>query len=506
MEWLLDKRAKSVGTTAQRVVADMHRDLDLQRKKVTELEALTSHLSTLCTSSLENEIFRLELRRKELLLDLQNTDSAILDRQSKLESAKEDVRALLLNSTGTSQLAIGNSTPVIQGRGNVHGTPSSASVSAGGGRDRSRTSSSSTSSGYEAVIAGEGSHSRGNSNSDSNSYNHNYASANTRGHGHAYGQYVDNTSYSSSSRDVGAVTSSHGHGRGGSGNSGAAEGRGGIPSTSRTTLNNSTSRQPNPQTHNTEAELQSSGLEEQCMEETEMLSAVREAYHPVQVPFIVHFSEMEHMCIYTMSVGNNNNNKSSNGNSSNSSTSGMNDMPLTCVKIEPGQGGALLQMELSKYEYSINSAVLVPNHDRDFPHVSELVLPVFMALGSDSNGDGNGNAETSSSSSSSSSRSAGMGVGLLVGAVQLPVIPSVILDVWRTVNATTGTGTDTRTDTGTDTSIGWVTTTVNGISFAVVERIYVISEIRYGVSQLVQVDIYGRHPTKGYLVLEQITN
>jgi len=89
MEWLLDKRAKSVATSAQRVVADMHRDLDLQRKKVVELEQLVGSLTDLCTESLENEIFRLELKRKELLLELQTTDEAISDRQRRLEAAKD---------------------------------------------------------------------------------------------------------------------------------------------------------------------------------------------------------------------------------------------------------------------------------------------------------------------------------------------------------------------------------------------------------------------------------
>jgi hypothetical protein len=101
----LDKRAKSVATSAQRVVADMHRDLDLQRKKVTELESLVGRLTDLCTESLENEIFRLELKRKELLLELQTTDEAILDRQRRLEAAKDGVRGLLMRSDQGTHIA-----------------------------------------------------------------------------------------------------------------------------------------------------------------------------------------------------------------------------------------------------------------------------------------------------------------------------------------------------------------------------------------------------------------
>lgn len=107
MEWLIDKRSKSVASSAQRVVADMHRDLDLQKKKVADLEELVSNLTELCTDSLESEIFRLELRRKELLLELERTDTAIQDRQHRLENARDDIRNILISSDQGHNIAEG---------------------------------------------------------------------------------------------------------------------------------------------------------------------------------------------------------------------------------------------------------------------------------------------------------------------------------------------------------------------------------------------------------------
>ena len=38
MDWFFEKRGKSVASNAQRIVADMHKHLDLQTKKAKEME------------------------------------------------------------------------------------------------------------------------------------------------------------------------------------------------------------------------------------------------------------------------------------------------------------------------------------------------------------------------------------------------------------------------------------------------------------------------------------
>ena len=49
MEWLFDRRGKSVAQSAQRVVADMHRHLEKQNKKVKELESVITQFNKLFT-------------------------------------------------------------------------------------------------------------------------------------------------------------------------------------------------------------------------------------------------------------------------------------------------------------------------------------------------------------------------------------------------------------------------------------------------------------------------
>ena len=53
--------------------------------------------------------------------------------------------------------------------------------------------------------------------------------------------------------------------------------------------------------------------------------------------------------------------------------------------------------------------------------------------------------------------------------------------------------------------ICWATTSVNGVSFAVLERMYVTYEVKWGVPTVTQVDLFGRHPGRGFLLLESVT-
>ncbi len=415
MQWLLDKRAKSVAVSAQRVVADMHRDLDLQRKKVSELEALVAGLTDLCTESLENEIFRLELKRKELLLELQSTDEAIHDRQRRLEAAKDGVRGLLMQSDQGNHVA---EEIVSTGGGNILGGDVSTTSRVSPGSPTS-TKNSSESKSIQRPDR---------SNVSANGYTVSVPLlTQTPSNGNIY-----------HAANVGAST---------------------LDVSGGTVVQQSL-RTANP-------ENRAVALEEQFLEETEMLVALRELLVDTTPPvaFIVHCSYTEDVIIYTSSVD-----KAE---------------VLSCKKVsQGGSGEPVLPAELSNFEFMMNyGPKLVPNHEREFPHVREMVLPAFV----DSK-DLHGHDSEGAYIERSISRSAENDIGTLVGAVQLPVTPDVIIDIWKTQSGKC-----------------WATTTVDGVSFSVVERIFMMSESKWGISQVVQVDIFGRHPSKGYLLVEHVT-
>jgi 16S rRNA C967 or C1407 C5-methylase (RsmB/RsmF family) len=95
MEWLFDRRGKSVAQSAQRVVADMHRHLEKQNKKVSELESVITQFNKLFTDSLENDLSRLELRRKELAAEMLTVDTAIAERRNRLQNVREEIYQIL---------------------------------------------------------------------------------------------------------------------------------------------------------------------------------------------------------------------------------------------------------------------------------------------------------------------------------------------------------------------------------------------------------------------------
>ncbi len=113
---------------------------------------------------------------------------------------------------------------------------------------------------------------------------------------------------------------------------------------------------------------------------------------------------------------------------------------------------------------------VVPNHDREDPDTMEL--PELGASGR-----------------------AGA-LGDLIGAIELPVAPDVIIDVWA-IDGSDFDGASPRKKV-------WATTSINGIRFCVLERIYLTSENHWGMSSVVEVSLYGRHPFTGAVVVETI--
>ena len=177
-----------------------------------------------------------------------------------------------------------------------------------------------------------------------------------------------------------------------------------------------------------------------------------------------------------------NNNSVAHNHHTNNNTSSYNYNAYRCKKIaefepEPGET-SVTQLELTSFENMMSyGAKIVPNHDRDYPHVKEMALPPWFKGGSNSSSDKKS-------------------TGQLVGAIQLPVTPDVIIDVWQLSPSSPSSR---------DQSRCWATTTVDGVSFAVLERIFMISESKWGVSTVTQVDLFGRHAIKNFLVSESIT-
>jgi hypothetical protein len=116
MEWLFDRRGKSVAQSAQRVVADMHRHIEKQNKKVKELESVITQFNKLFTDSLENDLSRLESRKGELAAEMIAVDVAIAERRNRLQGVRDEIKQILakneadlLNSRAMSALGSSSS-------------------------------------------------------------------------------------------------------------------------------------------------------------------------------------------------------------------------------------------------------------------------------------------------------------------------------------------------------------------------------------------------------------
>ena len=353
MNWLLDRRDRSVASSAQRVVQDMHKDLEYHKTRVGELERTVVQLQEIATKSLQEEIFRLEMRRKEILLELEETDNAILDRRNKLEHSRMTIERAIRSES----MDMAESTASKAGKG----------VTKTGTRERTG----------------------------------------------------------------GSFDSSEGK---------------------------------------SSQELRGQALEEEFLEETEMLGVIKDTLAE-QVMFVIHSNSIDDVIVYYPSA------------------SSSADLISVAMLAEHEEAGAILTPLGNMDTMMSYGPQIVPNHERDFPHVQELAAPLCMR-NLDNGGAG---------AAAISSRRASTGrvtededrenKGQLVGAVRLPLTPDVIIDLWRLPDGRC-----------------WATTSVDGTSFVVLERIFVTSEMSYSVSVVVAVDIYGRHAAKNHMLAEKITS
>lgn len=85
MDWLFERRNKSLASSAQRVVADMHKHLERAKQRNRELESMIMKFQHLCTESLESELIRLETHKKELEFDLENIEKQISEKRLMIQ-------------------------------------------------------------------------------------------------------------------------------------------------------------------------------------------------------------------------------------------------------------------------------------------------------------------------------------------------------------------------------------------------------------------------------------
>ena len=339
MDWLFDVSGKSVASNAQRIVADMHLHLERQTTRVRELENIVTHLQHFCTDSLSSEIKRLELRKKELQQELEQTDAAILERKAKLEYSRGLVRQLLSGRTIVNNQE--------SGANNVDGINLKKSLEDG----------------QIALEANE----------------------------------------SSVTKEV-VIT-------------------------------------------NEVSEDDTNGLlDDDFLEEAEMLANVREI--EPSFLFLVHKNTSEDAVIYILSK--------------------VPNEVVSCYKLSAFNDKSSAE-PLSSFERMVAyGPKILENSARDDPNILELTQPFFRH-------------DKSISVSSSAP------VGQLVGSIELPVAPHVLIDIWRLPFGPM-----------------WASTSVDGVKFAVLERIYVISETHWGIPRVVQVDLFARHPVRGNLLLESV--
>ena len=187
-------------------------------------------------------------------------------------------------------------------------------------------------------------------------------------------------------------------------------------------------------------------LEEQYLEEIEMLAAVRETMSGSNLLFVLHRSNADDIVMYMPSEN-----------------------PTEVVSIskliDPSDKSSM--GVLSSFDFILGlGSKIVPNHERDLPEVVELPIPCTYE----------GSAPENAS-------------GTLVGAVEITLAQDVVIDIWKTVD-----------------SFYWATTSVNGVQFSVIERIFVTCDMHWGVPSVTQIDLFARHPAAGHLIIESISS
>ena len=177
-----------------------------------------------------------------------------------------------------------------------------------------------------------------------------------------------------------------------------------------------------------------------------MLAVVRETMSGSNLLFILHRSNADDIVLYTPAES-------------------AVDIVDTAKLTDHSDKSTLTALSSFDFILGVGSKI-VPNHERDLPEVLDLPIPCTYE----------GSAPEGAS-------------GQLIGAVEITLAQDVIIDVWKSVDG-----------------YYWATTSVNGVQFSVIERIFVTCDMHWGVPSVTQIDLFARHPTQGHLIIESISS
>jgi len=385
MEWIteaLQARNKSVVNNAKLAHRNMLEKLEHQRVRLLQLERVVGSYESVCLDALQADINRLERHRKELLLDLDTTETALAERKKKMNETKALMASLKEEGDGS------RSNPDTTGTGPL-----------------AMTSSSSSSRGMV---------------------------------GHASAPVLRHLGGSSASGRLSHRTHDSNH-------NGSY-----IPSAFNLTLVDRSAYADDE-------------LEMDYIEENEMLDSIREILSPQHVLLIIQRSDVDDILICTPS----------------SIAS-----EVVCMSKLSDDSGRVPPSPINHIEAKFGlEAAIVPNHERDFPDVYVMQVPEYIAPTLVRFFEEKQQVENIKGSS----RSESIGIeGTLIGAVEIPAVEDVVIDVWRVEGLT------------------WATTTVGDVKFAVLERIFVTCDFSLGKPNVSQIDMFARHPETGHIVEETI--
>jgi hypothetical protein len=384
MDWIFEKQDKSLATNAKRIVADMHKHLDREKQRNKELEVMILRFQHLCTESLESELRRLDLRKSDILAELETIDRQILEKRTILDRTRDEVREIL-----------------------SHAATATA-------KDHEHTAHRMGDMDHHVIENGKGS---------------------------SLGRLDNNSSTESLSplnhRDA--------------------------PSSSI--------KPDGYQLHAASGHADSQSIEQQYVEEEELVDECRGIVQ--NFLFMIHQSNARDIISYSLQ-------------SNPRKLEFIEVLKVVNLAAHPSIG------PLSEKDQALFDGKIIPNHDRDFPEVRDLEVPAFMLP------------------EKLRAKRSLVTFGSLVGAFEVPIVPEVLVDVWRYVPisddsslVTHGEAKPADDNIGVGTKI-WATTSIDNVNFAILERIFITVEVAWGSQNILQIDLFGRHPKTGRLLLESI--
>ena len=522
MEWLtnsvnaMERSSRTVASNANKVVQRMQKIMNEQEKRIQELEGSIGIYHTLCLDSLQAEINRLEIRKKDLLLELETTEETLNNRRRTMEHSKIKLQELMdksninaANNSQSSSSAASSSNLLSYTLNSIAQMPKL--LSKNNYNEGNSTSLDSRGKDMNSINTYDG---------DDNGYGYGSNERSSTSHAHPQTQTPILTQAPTKDGDRYGNTSSFS-------TSGNHYKNNTISSITAGSNADNYSHFYNNYINSNDDDIFTPSIMDpeqvddqdiEFIEEVELLSSIRDIVVPQQLLFVLQRSDSDSIIAYLSSQ-----------------YEYANDV-VQAVKLSNRNlsGNGVPPMQLSTLEQRLGlSARLVPNHEREFPDVISMGVPVFARQdlykytcdvrdnrkrrGSNSSNDNNDNNTQSSGHGENGDSTEGGATrrdsvrfdAQLLGAVEIPVVTEIVIDVWETNHWQ------------------WATTTINGVKFAVLERIFITCDVSAdedddskeiqtgnrssaspGSSGLkvtvLEIHLFGRHPQQGHILNERI--